>query len=227
MEENINKSNNPNQTGKNPGKKTYYKKRYNPQPRKRKFWNADKVVSLSAMAIALFTLAVLLYQSYILDRQYELTVKQQKASVLPYLQLASGFSDDSYRVILQNKGLGPAFINGLYAKEKDSTFILFSLYDYYLQHDNPRMYNYQVTGIIPGSVLAPGEVIELFTVEASIDSIKPVKIFFSEYFSGMGSDEFLVEYESVFEDAWMVTSSYQNVTKEEYGEFEIFYDLVE
>jgi hypothetical protein len=36
-----------------------------------------------------------------------------------------------------------------------------------------------------------------------------------------------IEYESVFEDAWISTSFFQNKTKEEYGDFEVHYDLVQ
>lgn len=226
-----NKSENPNQENrpnKKPAKKPYYKKRYNPQPQRKKFWNADKIVSLSAMAIALFTLVVLLYQSYILDKQYELTVKQQKASVLPHLLLASSWSDNSYEIFIQNKGLGPAFINGLYFKEKDSTHIFVSMKDFYDQ-SNPKNFlsRYTESGVIPGLVISPGEKYQLLSVTDSVQKIEPLKKFFQKYFSGYRSSVFFVEYESVFEDAWIVESSFNYFTKEEYGDFEIHYDLVE
>lgn len=114
MEEKTNyPANQENAGGKKTYKKPYYKKRYNQgPPRKKSFWNADKIVSLSAMAIALFTLVVLLYQSNILERQYELTVKQQKASVLPYIFFGDSFSEDYYEIFIENKGMGPAFIKG-------------------------------------------------------------------------------------------------------------------
>lgn len=234
MEEKSNKPRNPNKPNtpdnkadQNPGKKPYYKKRYNPQPRKRKFWNADKVVSLSAMAIALFTLAVLLYQSYILDRQYELTVKQQKASVLPYLQIYDQSGENSFSISVQNKGLGPAFIKGLYVKKGDSIFLHYNLYHYYEDNNTDTVYSFNAASLADGIVLSPGEELELFSSRDGSSGLVPIKEFFLNYFYGMSSNMFLIEYESVFGDAWIANTSLQNFTKEEYGEFEIFYDLVE
>lgn len=228
MEENPNKQKKPVKAENRPSKKPYYKKRYKPQPAKKKFWNADKIVSLSAMSIALFTLVVLLYQSHILDKQYQLTVKQQKASVLPRLMLASSWSDNSYEIFIQNKGLGPAFIKGLYVNEKDSAHFLVSVKDYF-DWNNPEnsVHRYTESGIIPGLVVSPGETIELLSVEDSAQIVKPLSKFFQKYFSGYRSSVFFVEYESVFGDSWVVESSFNHFTKEEYGEFEIFYDLVD
>ncbi len=226
MEEKSNKSNKPN-TERKPGKKPYYKKRYTPQPAKKKFWNADKIVSLSAMAIALFTLVVLLYQSNILERQYELTVKQQKASVLPYIQFTAGFSSESFHITIENKGLGPAFIKGLYVKEKDSTFMLINLKDYYDDNIDEPMYSYNISGLYKGVVLAPGDKTELLSAGGGSTAVKPVKEFFDDFFSGQRSNVFIIEYESVFGDVWVVESSLQHASKEEYGAFEIFYDKVQ
>lgn len=228
MEEKANKQNSPSNTEKRPAKKPYYKKRYQPQPQKKKFWNVDKIVSLSAMSIALFTLVVLLYQSHILNKQYELTVKQQKASVLPRLMLASSFSDNSYEIFLQNKGLGPAFIKGLYVKEKDSVHMLVSVKNYYDLNNPDNSTNYYFeSGIIPGLVVSPGETLELLSVQDSSQKVRPVSKFFQKYFSGYRSSVFFVEYESVFGETWVVESSFSHFTKEEYGDFEIHYDLVE
>ncbi len=226
MEEKSNKPNTPNTEGK-PRKKPYYKKRYAPQPIKRKFWNADKVVSLSAMAIALFTLVVLLYQSHILDKQYDLTVKQQKASVLPYLIFGDAFDDISYKIILQNKGLGPAFIKGMYIKEKDSIFLIENLFEYYLQNNTDTVRSWSSSGLVDGVVLAPGDKIELFSAGGGSSGLDPIINFFHSKFYGNSSNSFIIEYESVFEDAWIVESSLQTFTKEEYGEFEVFYDKIE
>jgi hypothetical protein len=225
MEEKSNKSNNP-QSQKRPEKKPYYKKKYYSKPPKRKFWNADKIVSLSAMAIALFTLVVLLYQSHILDKQYKLTVKQQKSSVLPYIQFINQSGDNSISISIKNKGLGPAFIKGLYVKEGDSTFLHFNLKILYDENTTDTLYGWNSASIIEGIVLSPGEEMELFSARGGSSGLRAIEYFFIDYFS-RGKKMIFIEYESVFEDAWISTSSFQNKTKEEYGDFEIHYDLVE
>ena len=223
------KPENPNQesrTNKRQPKKPYYKKRFNPKPVKKKFWNADKIVSLSAMSIALFTLVVLLYQSHILDKQYELTVKQQKASVLPYIQLNMMAGEGNFAIKIQNKGLGPAFIKGLYVKEGDSTFLHYDLKQFYDDNNIDTVYSYNTAGIVDGLVLSPGEEMELFSAEGGSSGLEPIVNFFYNYF-GVSSSLFLIEYESVFGEAWITTSGLKNKTKEEYGDFEVYYDLVE
>ncbi len=58
----------------------------------KKFWNADKIISLSAFVVSIATLLALMYQirlsgkqNELAQRQQELVRKQQYASVLPYL----------------------------------------------------------------------------------------------------------------------------------------------
>ncbi|TXD85057.1 hypothetical protein ESY86_00455 [Subsaximicrobium wynnwilliamsii] len=223
MEEKSNKPNNPNNQRK-PGKKPYYKKRPTPKPVKKKFWNADKIVSLSAMAIALFTLAVLLYQSYILDRQYELTVKQQKASVLPYLQLGQSYGSKYYTVFVSNQGLGPAFIDGLYVKELDSTTKISDIYNYYHKNTNnasDSLVSDYYSSLTKGMVLSPGETLELYSSKGEKSGIRPVYDFFNRYFDDDDSEIIMVEYRSVFDDSWIVESTLENIPKEDYGEIQV------
>jgi len=214
------------QEKKSKNKKPYYKKRYNQKTPKKKFWNADKIVSLSAMAIALFTLVVLLYQSYILNKQYELTVKQQKAGVLPYLQFIPYSGASGFSISIKNKGLGPAFIKGLYIKEKDSTFLHHNLYHFYNERNSDTVYSFNAASLIDGLVLSPGEELELFSAGGGSSGLDPIVNFFYDYFN-RGQKMFFIEYESVFKDAWITTTSFQNLPKEEYGEFEIYYNMVE
>jgi len=210
---------------KKPKKKTHKKKK-NLVTDKVKFWNTDKIVSLSAMAIALFTLVVLVYQSNMLHLQNELTVKQQKASVLPYLQFGDGFSSEEYQIVIENKGLGPAFIKGLYVKKKDSVFMLINFKNYYDEKNSLPIRSYSLQGLVPGVVLAPGDKLILLSAGGGNEAIKPVMDFFTPYFSGQSSSVFFIEYKSIFEDSWIIESSFQHFTKEEYGDFEIFYDKV-
>lgn len=214
--------NKPNYKGK---RKPYYKKRPNQAPRKKKFWNSEKIVSLSAMAIALFTLIVLIYQSNILGRQYDLTVKQQKASVLPYLALGPSNEGNQYSVFLQNKGLGPAFIKGFYFQQKDSIYFMDNLFDLYFSltdNASDSLLDGAYASVYNGMVLAPGESIEIITISGPIKAVAAPAQFITNYFGG-DSLKFIIEYESVFEDRWVLGSDFTNVTKEEFGDFKSYY----
>jgi hypothetical protein len=71
---------------------------------KPKFWNADKIVSFSAILISLATMGVYIYQTHLIQ-------KQQGASVLPYLMIGtSSYNPGHFVVQLSNDGLGPAMI---------------------------------------------------------------------------------------------------------------------
>lgn len=217
------KSNQPQEKPENkPSKKPYYKKRYYQKPPKKKFWNADKIVSLSAMAIALFTLLVLVYQSTILSRQYDLTEKQQKASVLPHVMILQNFDPTHYNIVLLNQGLGPAFIKGFYLQQNDSIFAISNMYDiYFRMTDNASdsLVNSSYASLFDGRVIAAGEEIEIISNVGETEGIKPIFNFYNNYFE---NDEFkvIVEYESVFEEGWVVESTYQIFPKKEYGEID-------
>lgn len=212
----------PNYKGK---KKPYYKKRPYQAPRKKRFWNSDKIVSLSAMAIALFTLVVLIYQSNILGRQYDLTVKQQKASVLPYLAMGPSNKGDQYSVFLQNKGLGPAFIKGFYFQQKDTVYFLDNMLELYMgltDNASDSLIDGIYASVYNGMVIAPGESLEIIAITGPPKGVTPAANFLSSYFGG-DSLKFIIEYESVFEDGWVLGSDFTNVTKEEFGDFKSYY----
>lgn len=170
---------------------------------------------------------VLLYQSYILNKQYELTVKQQKASALPYILFTFEAGENSFSMGLQNKGLGPAFIKGLYLKEQDSSFILSNLKQFYEYDTQDTLYSYNSSSVFDGIVLAPGEKRLLVSARGSSAGLNSTIQYFSKYFLGASSSMFFIEYESVFEDDFISNTAFENMTKEEYGDFQVYYDLVE
>ncbi|WP_109743132.1 hypothetical protein [Arcicella aurantiaca] len=71
---------------------------------KPKFWNSDKIVSISAILISLTTMAIYLYQTHLMK-------KQQNAAVMPYIRVMYSFDHDRFEVLVLNEGLGPAFID--------------------------------------------------------------------------------------------------------------------
>lgn len=71
-------------------------------------WNADKIVSISAISISFITLMIFIYQTNLMR-------KQNYLSILPYLVVST--SDDpkgyTYELNLKNLGVGPAIIESV------------------------------------------------------------------------------------------------------------------
>lgn len=71
-------------------------------------WNADKIVSISAISISFITLMIFIYQTNLMR-------KQNYLSILPYLVVST--SDDpkdyTYELHLKNLGVGPAIIESV------------------------------------------------------------------------------------------------------------------
>ncbi|MDT0605713.1 hypothetical protein [Croceitalea rosinachiae] len=76
--------------------------------KKNKFWTPDRIVTLTAMFISLFTLVVFVRQTSIIE-------KQSRLSVMPYLIMETGYNpeDDLITLTLNNYGVGPAIIEGM------------------------------------------------------------------------------------------------------------------
>ena len=74
-------------------------------------WTTDKIMSTSALFISVISLIALLYQSFLAREENKLIQKQQSASVLPYLNQWQSNYNGEFKLIIGNKGVGPAFIN--------------------------------------------------------------------------------------------------------------------
>ena len=71
-------------------------------------WNSDKIVSLSAMSISIFTLIIFIYQTNLMS-------KQNYLSILPYLQISisEDKAQNSFSLDIKNHGVGPAIIESV------------------------------------------------------------------------------------------------------------------
>lgn len=72
---------------------------------KNKFWTPDRIVTILAISISLFTLIVFARQTSIIE-------KQSRLSVMPYLNMETGYNpdEDFITLTLNNYGVGPAVI---------------------------------------------------------------------------------------------------------------------
>lgn len=65
--------------------------------------NTDRIVSLSAMAVGIGSLFIIIYQTHLMR-------KAQSASALPYLMISINANQNGINVNLSNAGVGPALI---------------------------------------------------------------------------------------------------------------------
>lgn len=78
-----------------------------------KKWNADRVVSISAILVSLGTLFIIVFQT-------QLIMREQKASVKPYLLIGFSTANQESQIFVGNEGLGPAYIESVSILDGDS-----------------------------------------------------------------------------------------------------------
>lgn len=85
--------------------------------KKKTFWSADRIVTVLAISISLFTLIVFARQTSIIE-------KQSRMSVLPYLNMEIGYNpdEDFITLTLNNYGVGPAIIEEMNISYKGETY---------------------------------------------------------------------------------------------------------
>lgn len=77
--------------------------------------SSDRLLAILAFVISVCTLYVFFYQTTLMK-------KQQYASVLPYLAIGNTQIDGDYSFVLENNGIGPAFIDEINIHYKDSIY---------------------------------------------------------------------------------------------------------
>lgn len=149
--------------------------------------------SVLAVLISLLTLFVYIYQSNLMKTQ-------QKMSVWPHLSFGPSAGQDYFRLILINKGVGPALVRDV--KIKVNGLQLEGVEDIIPDSiDAPFSYS----SIWPGQVIMAGEKLEVLATE----DVRVV----NHLFNLMKKDQLAVEicYCSVYDDCW---TSYGMIVRE-------------
>ncbi|MBT8184681.1 MAG: hypothetical protein KJN76_07560 [Eudoraea sp.] len=82
-------------------------------------WNADKILSISAMTMSFITLLIFMYQTNLMK-------KQNYLSILPYLAVTdtSNGATQTYELDMYNHGVGPAILESVTIIYKDEKYDL-------------------------------------------------------------------------------------------------------
>ncbi len=172
---------------------------------KKKIFNTDKIIALSAIFISLLTLIIFLYQTRVIS-------KQARLSVTPRISFIGGISNQkssvTFSVGIKNNGLGPAII--------DSTAILSNKKYYPLNFKEFTKNHYPTADSITikssstvfnkGATVLPNNEVILSEVEVSRDKLKD---FYALYNLEIEENRFpfdiIIYYSSIYEEKWKVT----------------------
>lgn len=187
---------------------------------KKKFWNADKIISLSAFMVSIATLLALMYQirlsseqNRLAQQQQELILKEQYASVLPYLELRTGTNNGNrlFELILSNNGVGPAFIEEIRIVYDENVYVgdpsdfLRTMLN--SQDDSSQFFSYGKQTVTKGQVIPAGEQIAMITAYDLSATVKDRELL-TQWFgrTPTGSEKAKVEivYSSVYGEQWLL-----------------------
>ena len=164
-----------------------------------KKWTSDRWLSIVAIIASMGTLFTIVYQT-------NLSRKQQYASVLPYLEIWNSNSADSYRLILVNNGIGPAFIENVSIVYKDSTYEMDParfLEQVILLEDTIRYVSH--SNIRKGRLIPAGTEVKLLQIQDDKENADKLRL----WFNGSNSiraevPEIVIEYSSVYGERWKI-----------------------
>ena len=182
---------------------TLLRKIKNSMANKRINWTTEKIMSSSALFISVISLIALLYQSYLAREENRLIQKQQSASVLPYLSQWITNSSEGFKIVIGNKGVGPAFIEkvelAIDSSNFDNTDKLFA----HIFESNKGLdtISYLTSTFKKGIVLPANENVELIYIKDRSDVRSFNKALANKDL------KFLIEYEDVYGSRWSISNS--------------------
>lgn len=172
-------------------------------------WTTDKIMSTSALFISVLSLVGLMYQSYLAREENKLIQMQQSASVLPYLHQWYSEYQDNYRLIIGNKGVGPAFIKHVEitldsTKKFDNTNDLFN--EIFKTTKGLDTIPYNMSNLVTGFVLPANQDISLIIIEQkqNINTFKSIL--------NQRQIDFKIIYEDVYGTQWQLSNLNENNT---------------
>ena len=184
-----------------------------PLPRVRPAWNADRILSLSAILIGVCTLFITLYQTH-------LTRQAQSAQVYPYLVVGISSNDDGTYITLRNDGVGPARIEDVRIHYRGKAHAN-DPYEFFLaQRPSFNANRVGVDKVTPGRFVPAGTSIQMVGTagEVRLEALKEFLQLFAladaprawlAEAGALGGEKAVIEitYSSVYGDRWRLRSN--------------------
>lgn len=166
-------------------------------------WTSDKLLSLTAMLVSVITLIIFIYQTNLMrDQNY--------ISVLPYLSISTSSDQENYtfKLNLQNNGLGPAIIESVKMTYKDS---IYNIADYgneiitFFRTIEPALdtiTNVSSATLDIGMAIPPNETYNAMSIYGSPDNFALIIITLERLIAdGL---EYEIIYKSILEERWRI-----------------------
>src|SRR5688500_5798574 len=122
-------------------------------------FSTDRIVSLSAMAVGVSSLFIIVYQTHLMRQA-------QHASAFPYLMFSVDANDAGIHLTLTNAGLGPALIEDVRVVHNGGEFEG-DPHDYYLSLNPASDSALSINKIMRGRLLPAGTSLRLLGLDAS------------------------------------------------------------
>lgn len=160
---------------------------------KSSFWNVEKLLGITAILVSIGTLIIIVYQTNLMR-------KQQYAAVLPYLEVwNSNPNSSTYRLLLLNNGVGPAFIDGIKVLYKDTVHIGDPATFYKNIVYPSDTINFGYSNLNKGRLVPAGREVELVScTNSEINADKLRKLFGSE------KAKVQITYSSIYGEQWQI-----------------------
>jgi len=166
-----------------------------------KFWNSEKLIGMVAFVISIGTLFTFIYQTNIMR-------EHQRASVLPYLEIwNSRVGNQVYELNLYNNGIGPAFIQDIKVKYKDTVINIDTVINgdpdrlvrYLMEHsDTSKRFTYRCSNIKKGRLIRAGEKISMVAAHDSSETVKTLRKIFNSKKTTIE-----ITYSSIYNEKWI------------------------
>lgn len=166
---------------------------------KKSIMSTDRIVGVSAIVISLATLTVLIFQTNLMH-------EQRRQSVFPYLMIGNyGTNTPDFKIVLENKGVGPALIESVKVNYQDSTYLM-DLPNFLYQNikEMDSISNIYHSNIFEGYLIKPGEQIPILQIDNSLqDATKLLNVF--RDLQQNGNLGFEIVFKSIYDEKWVLT----------------------
>jgi len=175
-------------------------------------WDSDKIVSLSAMSISIITLIIFIYQTNLMSRQNYL-------SILPYLSLSISNSpiDGTFKLKLENHGVGPAIIESVTCIYEDKKYDLNEFDDELFTFLTSKAPELDSIKVISHSSLEKGTAIPINTSYGLLEVINSSSdyVLLSTTLNRLIEEGFHYEiiYRSIQDERWLINNDTQGPKK--------------
>ncbi|HSJ69190.1 MAG TPA: hypothetical protein VK921_16030 [Anditalea sp.] len=177
---------------------------------KSKIWkDSNTLLTFSAIFISLATLFILIYQTSLASKQFDLEQKQQLASVMPYIQISAGHSTpEEFKIFITNDGIGPAFLKNIRVHYEGDVYENIDLAKFIINEKityQGALYEY--ANIFPGNVIPANQSISHLRILKGKQPNIDKDIFYT------GQVELEIEYASIYDERWIVRGLFNEPVK--------------